>query len=55
MEGGNITIKIKYLSEKNFELTVSPEETVLAVKEKCGPQVDNAPASDIKLIYRGKI
>ena len=52
---GTFNIKVKYLSEKNFEVSVNPDELVGAVKEKCSPHVDNTPASDIKLIYRGKI
>ena len=39
----------------NFEVTVSPDETILSVKEKCSTHVDNTPAADLKLIYRGKI
>lgn len=39
----------------NFEVTVTPDETILSVKEKCSTHVDNTPAADLKLIYRGKI
>merc|ERR1712183_849725 len=30
-------------------------DKVLSVKERCSAHVDNTPASEIKLIYRGKI
>lgn len=45
---GTIKIKVKYLSEKNFEVDVESGDTILALKEKCSPHLDNCPAEDMK-------
>lgn len=51
---GNVTIKVKYLSDKAIELVVSKNDTIGQVKEKLSGSI-SVPAGEQKLICKGKI
>ena len=54
MEGSEITISIKHLSSRVYEVTINPKYTVLQLKEKVS-ELSKIGVEGIKLIFRGKI
>jgi len=52
MEGNKINIKIKHLTDKNYDIEIEQTATVLEVKSTL-ETITGVPASDQKLIFRG--
>ena len=54
MEGSEITISVKHLSSRVYEVTINPKYTVLQLKERVS-ELSKIGVDGIKLIFRGKI
>ena len=54
MDINEITICVKHLSSRVYEITINPRETVERLKEKVA-ELSNISVDTIKLIFRGKI
>jgi ubiquilin len=54
MEGSDITISVKHLSSRVYEITINPRSTVEQLKMKVS-ELSKVDVAGIKLIFRGKI
>jgi len=52
MEGNKITIKVKHLTDKNYDVEIEQSATIFDLKSTLAT-ITGVPASDQKLIFRG--
>ncbi len=52
MEANKINIKVKHLTDKNYDVEIEQSATILDLKNTLA-QITGVPATDQKLIFRG--